>query len=53
MPCSSATRKAMLSTPSCASLSSIMRASSSGPISLTVERTGWPAAPNRSQKTTG
>ena len=32
----------MLSTPSCASVSSIIRASSSGPISLTVVRTGWP-----------
>ncbi len=43
----------MLSTPSCASLSSIIRASSSGPISLTVVRTGWPVSPKRSQNTTG
>ena len=43
----------MFSTPSCASVSSIMRASSSGPISLTVVRTGCPAWPNKSQNTTG
>ncbi len=43
----------MLSTPSWASESSIIRASSSGPISLTVERTGWPDWPKRSQNTTG
>ena len=43
----------MLSTPSCGSESSIIRASSSGPISVTVVRTGWPYWPKRSQKTTG
>ncbi len=30
-----------------------MRASSNGPISLTVARTGWPSSPNTSQNTTG
>lgn len=30
-----------------------MRESSSGPISLTVVRIGWPFAPHRSQKITG
>jgi hypothetical protein len=33
-----------LETPSCVSLRSSMRASSSGPMSLTVARTGWPEA---------
>ena len=49
--CSSATRNAMLSTPSCTSFRSSMRDSSSGPISVTVARTGWPCSPNTSQKT--
>ena len=52
-PCSSATRKAMLSTPSWTSLRSISRDSSSGPISEMVARIGWPCSPNRSQNTTG
>ena len=39
----------MLSTPSCTSLRSSSRASSSGPISEMVARTGWPCSPNRSQ----
>ena len=46
-------RKAMLMTPSCASLRFISRDSSSGPISETVARIGWPCSPNRSQKITG
>ena len=50
-PLSSATRKATLSTPSCTSLRSSMRASSSGPISVMVARTGWPCSPNTSQNT--
>ena len=50
-PCSSATRNATLSTPSCTSLRSSMRDSSSGPISETVARTGWPCSPNTSQNT--
>ena len=49
--CSSATRNATLSTPSCTSFRSIMRDSSSGPISETVARTGWPCSPNTSQNT--
>ena len=53
IPCSSAALKTSWSTPSCVSLSAIRRASSSGPISLIVVRTGWPAWPNRSQKITG
>ena len=48
-PLSSATRKATLSTPSCTSFRSSMRASNSGPISVTVARTGWPCSPNTSQ----
>ncbi len=50
-PCSSATLKAIFSTPSWTSFKSIMRASSSGPISETVARTGWPCSPNTSQNT--
>ncbi len=50
---SAATRKMMLSTPSCVSLSSIRRDSSSGPISCTVARIGWPCSANRSQNTVG
>ncbi len=50
---SAATRNRMLSTPSCVSLSSISRESSSGPISCTVARIGWPCSPNRSQNTVG
>ena len=49
-PCSSATRNAMLSTPSWTSFRSIIRDSSSGPISETVARTGCPCSPNTSQK---
>ena len=43
----------MLMTPSCASVRFISRDSSSGPISETVARIGWPCSPNRSQKITG
>ena len=50
-PCSSATLNAMFSTPSWTSFRSIMRESSSGPISETVARTGWPCSPNTSQNT--
>ena len=50
-PCSSATLNATLSTPSWTSFKSIMRESSSGPISETVARTGWPCSPNTSQNT--
>jgi hypothetical protein len=50
---SAATRNRMLSTPSCVSLSSSSRDSSSGPMSCTVARTGWPCSPNRSQNTVG
>ena len=50
-PMSSATRNATLSTPSCTSLRSSIRDSSSGPISETVARTGWPCSPNTSQNT--
>ena len=50
-PLSSATRKATLSTPSCTSFRSSIRDSSSGPISVTVARTGWPCSPNTSQNT--
>ena len=49
--CSSATRNATLSTPSCTSLRSSIRDSSNGPISVTVARTGWPCSPNTSQNT--
>ena len=52
-PSSSAILKATLSTPSCTSLRSSSRDSSSGPISVTVARIGWPCSPNRSQKITG
>ena len=50
-PWSSASLKATLSTPSWTSFKSIMRESSSGPISETVARTGWPCSPNTSQNT--
>ena len=50
-PFSSATRNATLSTPSCTSLRSSIRDSNSGPISVTVARTGWPCSPNTSQNT--
>ena len=43
----------MCSTPVWVSLSPNMRASSSGPISLTVVRTGWPFSPYTSQNVTG
>ena len=42
-----------LSTPSWVSLRPSRRASSSGPISETVVRIGWPCSPNRSQNTAG
>ncbi len=50
-PFSSATRNATFSTPSCTSFRSSIRDSSSGPISVTVARTGWPCSPNTSQNT--
>src|SRR4029078_1845994 len=50
---SSAKRNAMLMMPSCTSLRASIREISSGPISKTVVRTGWPCSPNRSQNTTG
>ena len=50
-PFSSATRNATLRTPSCTSFRSSIRDSSSGPISVTVARTGWPCSPNTSQNT--
>src|SRR5882757_4815736 len=50
-PFSSATRNATFRTPSCTSLRSSMRDNSSGPISVTVARTGWPCSPNTSQNT--
>ena len=50
-PFSSATRKATLRTPSCTSLRSSIRDNNSGPISVTVARTGWPCSPNTSQNT--
>ena len=53
MSSSAATRNRMLSTPSCVSLSSSRRESSSGPMSCTVARTGWPCSPNTSQNTVG
>src|SRR5690606_29058424 len=52
-PRSSASLNTMSSTPAWVSLSSRMRASRVGPISLTVVRTGWPSLPYRSQNTTG
>ena len=50
-PFSSATRNATLRTPSCTSFRSSIRDSNSGPISVTVARTGWPCSPNTSQNT--
>ena len=52
-PRSSASLNTMSSTPAWVSLSSSIRASSVGPISLTVVRTGWPRLPSRSQNTVG
>jgi len=49
----SATWKATVSTPSCTSFRSIIRAIKSGPISDTVARTGCPFWPYRSQNTVG
>ena len=43
----------MLSTPVCVSFRSSMRDSSSGPMSLTVARTGWPCSPNTSHSVVG
>jgi hypothetical protein len=50
-PCSSATLKAMFSTPSATSFKSIIRESNSGPISEMVARTGCPCSPKTSQNT--
>ena len=52
-PLSSATRKATVSTASWMSLRLSMRASSSGPTSDAVVRTGWPCSPNTSQNIAG
>ncbi len=50
---SSATRKAMLSTPSCTSVRPSRRPRRTGPMSLTVMRTGMPPSPSMSQRRTG
>ncbi len=52
-PLSSAILNTRASTPSWVSFRLSMRPSSSGPISDTVARTGWPISPNTSQKVTG
>ena len=52
-PWSSAALNTRLSSPSCVSLRFIRRASSIGPISDTVTRTGMPLSPYTSQKRTG
>jgi len=52
-PLSSQILNTRLSTPAWVSLSASMRVSSSGPMSLTVARTGWPAAPNTSHSVAG
>ena len=52
-PWSSAILKTRLSTPAWTSLSASMRVSSSGPMSLTVARTGWPWVPNTSHSVAG
>ena len=52
-PRSSASLNTMSSTPHWVSLSSRMRLSRIGPISLTVVRTGCPDLPHKSQNTTG
>ena len=53
MPRSSATRNTTLSTPSCTSVSPSSRASSTGPMSDTVTRTGMPGPPSMSHWRTG
>ena len=53
MPSSSAMRKTTCITPVWVSFSPSIRLSSSGPISLTVVRTGWPFSPYTSQNVTG
>ena len=52
-PLSSATLKISDSTPSCVSLRFSRRDSSSGPMSDTVARTGWPCSPHTSHSVTG
>ena len=52
-PLSSAMRNTMLSTPVCVSFRSSMRASSKGPMSLMVARTGWPCSPKTSHSVAG
>ena len=52
-PLSSAILKIRLSTPAWVSFKSSMRASSKGPKSLTVARTGWPCSPNTSHRVAG
>ena len=53
MPLSSAILNTRLSTPAWVSFRSSMRPSSSGPMSDTVARTGWPCSPNTSHKVVG
>mmetsp|Transcript_59443 Transcript_59443/g.140599 ORF Transcript_59443/g.140599 Transcript_59443/m.140599 type:complete len:294 (-) Transcript_59443:2084-2965(-) len=52
-PWSSAILNTSCSTPAWVSLSASMRLSSSGPMSDTVARTGWPCSPNTSQSVVG
>ena len=52
-PSSSAILNTSCSTPAWVSLRLSMRASSSGPRSLTVARTGWPCLPNTSHSVVG
>ncbi|MNU73311.1 hypothetical protein D3C71_627900 [compost metagenome] len=53
MPLSSAILNTRFSTPAWVSFTSSMRPSSSGPMSDTVARTGWPCSPNTSHSVTG
>ena len=52
-PLSSAILKTRLSTPICVSFRASMRPISSGPMSETVARTGWPSSPNTSHSVVG
>src|SRR5205085_2254078 len=52
-PLSSAILNTRFSTPACVSFSASMRPSSSGPMSDTVARTGWPCSPNTSHSVVG
>ena len=53
MPRSSAILNTRFNTPSWVSFKLSMRPKSSGPMSLTVARTGWPCSPNTSHKVVG